>query len=212
MRTLIIATCLWSATASASPELDARHEAAIRAAAAKFTEWGRVDERPNWAPTLCRAPTPADYGAPGHVRMSAAEHAPHGQKLYYLWASHKDVYLKPDGALPVGFAIVKQSFAAAPFDPAHPPPQQRHRLMGPLPPIATLTTADGKRFTVGERKDLFVMTKVGDVPGSDDGWIYGTVSPDGKVTSAGRVASCMACHTGHATHERLFGLPVAPVP
>jgi hypothetical protein len=42
------------------------------------------------------------------------------------------------------------------------------------------------------------------------GWVYGTVAPDGTVTSAGRVASCMGCHTPSAKHERLFGLPPAP--
>jgi hypothetical protein len=43
-------------------------------------------------------------------------------------------------------------------------------------------------------------------PGTDEGWIYGTVTSDGKaVTSAGRVESCMTCHqTG--TVDRLFGL------
>jgi hypothetical protein len=54
------------------------------------------------------------------------------------------------------------------------------------------------------------MVKVGDEPGSDAGWIYGTVAPDGTVTSAGRVANCMGCHTSDARRERLFGLPPAP--
>jgi hypothetical protein len=43
-------------------------------------------------------------------------------------------------------------------------------------------------------------------PGTDEGWVYGTVTPDGKdVTCAGRVASCMGCHAD-APHDRLFGL------
>ena len=44
-----------------------------------------------------------------------------------------------------------------------------------------------------------------DAEGSDAGWVYGTVTPDGRVTSAGRVASCMGCHVD-APHERMFGL------
>jgi len=45
-----------------------------------------------------------------------------------------------------------------------------------------------------------------DTPGTDDGFVYGTVTPDNKrVTSAGRVARCMGCHD-NAPHERLFGL------
>ena len=42
-------------------------------------------------------------------------------------------------------------------------------------------------------------------PGTDEGWVYGTVSPDGKaVGAAGRVASCMKCHA-EAKSDRLFG-------
>jgi hypothetical protein len=47
-------------------------------------------------------------------------------------------------------------------------------------------------------------------PDTDDGWVYATVTADGQVTAAGRVASCMSCHDTAATHERLFGVPVAP--
>ena len=43
--------------------------------------------------------------------------------------------------------------------------------------------------------------------GTDAGWVYGTVSADGKtVTAAGKVESCMKCHQD-AKHDRLFGLP-----
>ena len=43
-------------------------------------------------------------------------------------------------------------------------------------------------------------------PDTDEGWVYGTVSADGKtVTSAGRVQSCMNCHQD-APHDRLFGV------
>jgi hypothetical protein len=42
--------------------------------------------------------------------------------------------------------------------------------------------------------------------GTVAGWIYGTVTPDGKtVTSAGKVESCMKCHE-EAKGDRLFGL------
>src|SRR5712691_9049689 len=92
-----------------APVLDPDHVAAIRGAAAAYTKWGRVDARPNLAPTLCRAPLPQDFGEPSHVRMSGADDAPHGKKLYYLWASDKDGYLGA-AALPTGFSIVKESF------------------------------------------------------------------------------------------------------
>ncbi len=43
-------------------------------------------------------------------------------------------------------------------------------------------------------------------PGTDDGWVYGTVTADGKtVTSAGLVESCMSCHR-EAPRDRCFGI------
>ncbi len=66
---------------------------------------------------------------------------------------------------------------------------------------------DGKLYRAGEKSTLFIMVKVSPgTPGTDDGWVYGTVTADGKqVTSAGMVQNCMACHQG-APHDRLFGL------
>jgi len=215
MHRALALTLLFATTAYAGP--DTRHVAAIRTAATAYKQWGRVDERPNLAPILCRSPLPADYGAPSHVRMSAADDAPHGRKLYYLWASDKKLYIDSKSTLPVGFTIVKESFDAvaskAPHAaPSQAPDEQRdlRQVIGDLPPIDSMVTDKGERLTTGKRKDLYIMTKVGDQPGSDAGWIYGTVAPDGTVTSAGRVANCMGCHVESATHERLFGLPVAP--
>jgi hypothetical protein len=115
-------------------------------------------------------------------------------------------------AIPVGFAIVKQSWAAV--------PGSRPIASEPIPVGAVLdmnldaptpirwVEHDGQRLEVGEQAELFVMAKVGehDMPGTDAGWIYGTLTADGKtVTSAGLVQRCMGCHEA-ATHERLFGL------
>ena len=50
---------------------------------------------------------------------------------------------------------------------------------------------------------LFVMTKTGE-PDSDGGWIYSTLTPDGRtVTASGKLASCMECHKSKS--DRLFG-------
>src|SRR6185369_1499142 len=138
------------------------------AAAKGFAAWGRVDHRPNIAPGLCRAPTPADYGASSHVRMSAAERGPHGKKLYYLWASDKATYLDPARDVPVGFSIVKESFEAVPVDADHPAATANTpgvRWPTPPAPITWMLTPQGDKLTTGARKDLFVMAKVGDQPG-----------------------------------------------
>ncbi|HEY5934654.1 MAG TPA: hypothetical protein VIU61_08465, partial [Kofleriaceae bacterium] len=131
------------------------------------------------------------------VRMSEAEESPHGKKLYYLWASDRAAYLKAE--VKTGFAIVKESFAAVP------PTKPRVANPGVFEtPLHDTIEADGKRLTTGAAKGLYVMTKLGG-EGTDAGWIYGTISTDGVVTSAGRVATCMGCHED-APHDRLFGL------
>jgi hypothetical protein len=184
-------------TKPAPSQVDARFALAIRAAAKQYQKWGRVDERPNVAPLLCDMPRREHYGSKGQVRMSEAEESPHGKKLYYLWASDRAAYLKTEVA--TGFAIVKESFAAMPATTkraANPP--------GFEEPLHDTIDHEGKRLTTGAAKGLYVMTKVGG-DGTDDGWIYGTITTDGVVTSAGRVATCMGCHE-EAPHGRLFGL------
>ncbi len=191
-------------TAGSAP-LDQRFVAPLRDAGARYRSWGRVDERPNLAPTLCRLPTPADHGTPSQVRLSAAG-SPHGAKLYYLWASSTSDYLAiaTAGQVPAGFAIVKESFAAVVHPPAR-PPDATGELAAPSP--ITWLDGDGGRLHVGPAAGLYVMAKVGaaDLDGTDAGWVYGTISTDGAVTSAGRVEECMACHED-AEHDRLFGL------
>jgi hypothetical protein len=196
-------------------ERDARHVDSVLRAAKSYAKWGRVDEHPNVAPALCRAPLPQDYGAPAHARLSQSNDAPHGKKLYYLYASERGRYLNKESDLPVGFTVVKESFVATPTRdaPAHEPETNPDVPYGAVPPpITTVVDDDGKRLKLGARTDLFVMVKVGDAPGADDGWVFGTVAPDGTVTSAGRVASCMGCHDESATREKLFGLRPAAKP
>ena len=59
---------------------------------------------------------------------------------------------------------------------------------------------DGKP---GPKQGLYVMMKTGDVE-SDAGWIYGTQTPEGRLTSSGKVASCMDCHRD--AKDRIFGM------
>ncbi|MGE5183636.1 MAG: hypothetical protein ACM31C_16305 [Acidobacteriota bacterium] len=188
-------------------ERDARFVNAIRNAAESYQRWGRVDERPNLAPALCAA-VAAVAAVPSHVRLSQAEDGPHADKLYYLWASDRGSYLALAGEHakdpPVGLALVKQSFTAKPL--ATRPEASAVSESGSVPAPVTWLEHDGKLLAIDRPKDLFVMIKVasGAEPGTDDGWIYGTVAPDGSVTSAGRVERCMGCHDD-AAHGRLFG-------
>jgi hypothetical protein len=67
---------------------------------------------------------------------------------------------------------------------------------------------DGHLYHAKEKGPLFVMFKLDPAtPGTDEGWVYGTVTADGKtVTGVGKIESCMKCHQD-APHDRLFGLP-----
>jgi hypothetical protein len=207
--------------------IDPRFTDTLLTAGREYQSWTRVDERPNLAPVLCRAPMGLDYGFPSHARMSGADDAEHGKKLYFLYAGHgkhnaRHYYaaLGNPGAepIPVGFTIVKQSWKAVPSSPnAAPnanvnPVYEKHPLEVAIstepPPAIDWVEHEGQRLHAGEQAELFVMAKVGehDMEGTDAGWIYGTLTPDGKtVTSAGRVQRCMDCHDA-APHDRLFGL------
>jgi hypothetical protein len=167
--------------------LDPRFVPVIRAAAAAYRGWGKVDDQARLAPTLC-APAAAPAPLP---RLSRAAAGPHRRKLYFLWASDRTTYLG-DGPLAPGFAVVKESFEAVPTAAADAAPGG--------------VTADGEVLALGDRRDLFVIAKVDAAAGTDQGWIYGTVAVDGAVTSAGTVATCMGCHDRDARRERLFGL------
>jgi hypothetical protein len=184
----------------------------IRTAAAPYLKWTRVDEKPNIAPSLCRMPMGDDYGKASHIRMSDAVESPHDKKLYFLYASAKWDYLAlahEPRRIATGFTIVKESFHAVPKPVAPVKPQEPYTFMseGPPAPVTFVETETGKRLYAGAASGLYVMTKIGPAhtPGTDVGWIYGTIAANGTVTSAGRVTSCMGCHE-NASHDRLFGL------
>jgi hypothetical protein len=66
---------------------------------------------------------------------------------------------------------------------------------------------EGRWYRATRKMGLHIMFKLDPkTPGTDAGWVYGTVSADGKTLGpVGRVATCMACHRD-APHDRLFGL------
>jgi hypothetical protein len=146
--------------------------------------------------------------------MSASDdEATHGKKLFAVWAKDVASYGALSGlhlterdpaqvdATPGAEAcsqvIVKEAFDAVEMKP------DEQRAPGALAPAEH----DGKRYRTGAPHGLFVMFRLDPTtPGTDDGWVYGTLDPKGAVTAVGRVASCMKCHV-EAPHGRLFGLP-----
>ncbi|MBC7997955.1 MAG: cytochrome P460 family protein [Leptolyngbya sp.] len=153
-------------------------------AAHQYQNYGKVDDMARWAPWLCSAPPPPK------ARMStSADLSTHGKKIYYLFAKDRNAYVN-QSADQIGQIIVKESW---------------------MPPAGSkedrLDNTTGSAKVPTKKQDLFIMMKLDPKSAdTDDGWVYGTVTPDGKeVTSAGRVQSCMTCHT-NAQHGRLFGL------
>jgi hypothetical protein len=73
--------------------------------------------------------------------------------------------------------------------------------------IVKETWAAKEGGTKGEKGPLFIMAKLRATKGTDDGWIFGLVSADGKdVLDAGLIATCSSCHK-NATHDHQFGPP-----
>ncbi|WP_437960702.1 hypothetical protein WME76_14315 [Sorangium sp. So ce119] len=212
-----------SATPAAAPsappvagaaEIDARFAPLIASAFREYRAWGRVDDELRWAPWLCRLPMP------GRARMSAADDGGHARKLYSVFARHRDRYPFVQGpepvSQPVGQVLVKESYhpelvekSAAPELPGGSRPESPHGAEDHFDPYLR----DGDRvYRASRLAGAYVVLKVAqETPGTDAGWVYGTVTPEGEVTSAGRVASCMGCHES-ARHERVFGIAPATGP
>jgi hypothetical protein len=199
-------------TAAPAPEEPAFH-AVLKKIAAEYKSYGRVDDEARWGLADCRSPNP------GMAHVSASKDAKtHGQKLYSLFVKDWLAYVaveKPNAA-PVGQTLVKQSWIPEELPASKGVPDLgektiRTRASGKSMPhndnFWPYAVKGGKVYRATKQADLFIMVKLDPkTPGTDDGWVYGTVSPDGKkVTSAGRVQSCMRCHQ-EAKHDRQFGL------
>jgi hypothetical protein len=193
-----------NAKAAAPGELDARFVPTILAAFRDYKAWGRVDDELRWAPWLCRMPMP------GRPRMSAADDGDHARKLYSVFAKHQDRYPKSQRAAlvsqPAGQVLIKESFHPEPVTDA--PPQRHGNDNAPIEAdhFDPYLREGSRVYRASHLAGVYVVMKLAkNEPGSDAGWIYGTVTPTGEVTSAGRVTSCMGCHVT-APHERVFGL------
>jgi len=176
----------------------------------EYTEYTLIDPGSQIADGACSAPQ-SEFVPP---QLSNAEgEAGHGKKLYFLFARDAVAYSAGGDAesiQPIGQAIVKESWAAREIHDGRRPRAFTHRSGAS---VRLYAERDGRTFGADRQMELFVMFKLPpDVPGTDSGWVYGTVSPDlQRVTSAGRIASCIECHE-QAAGDRLFGsrLPASP--
>ncbi len=161
--------------------------------AANYKTYGMADDRMREAAIPCAAPT---FPKSDHRFSKSSDEGTHGKKLYLMFAANLESLTRSytgDRQQKSGDqVIVKESWMAV----------EDERT------IPSVRGADGKHYTAGARGPLFVMFQI-DLKDSraDDGWIYGTTTPDGKtITGIGRLMNCMGCHE-KAPHGRLFGLP-----
>lgn len=172
--------------------------------ARSYPSWGRVDDQARWAPELCRMPQP------GVVRLSESrDPETHGRKLYSVFVRDRDAYLA-EGPAPVGQVIVKESWVPReiPLDEA---PAGQPAFSPEVAELGFFPYAerDGRVWRADERGPLFVMLKLDpSTAQTDQGWVYATLTPEGRLTASGALASCMDCHL-EAEHDRQFGLPPA---
>ncbi|MBC8072928.1 MAG: hypothetical protein IAG13_31690 [Deltaproteobacteria bacterium] len=181
----------------------------LREIAGSYRSWGMVDNQMHWAPGLCAMP------AEGVAHVStAAPPAAHAQKVFMLYASDAEAYWRAAGIttkLPASLGpaqrltsrddvvqvLVKDSFVAEHAQGS------RGLVGGRVQPARR----GDEVFVPGDPIGLFVMAQLRHAPkASDEGWIYGTVTPSGEVTAAGTIAVCVDCHDDEA--DRVFGMPL----
>lgn len=154
---------------------------------------GRYTVVGGWTPamTFC-----AYVAGRGLDFSGAVAGSPHGMKIYQPWAKDAKAYfLAPKGDQPIGQVIIKESWVprelAADED---------------LTAVPFYAERDGTYYKPDDPKELFIMFK--DDPatsGTDEGWVYGIVTPDGKeAISSGNIKTCADCHR-QARHDRVFG-------
>ena len=165
-----------------------QHEEVVRIAR-DFATWGELDTALRVAPTDCRMPRIVSHGT---LTISLAEGGPHGTKLYRLYARDPAAYRGVESGAPQeGQVLVKQAFAAEPFEMPGPGDAPRDTVGTP-----------GGMFRAGAPAGLFVMRRGAGV--GESAWTYATVAPSGEVTALGRIDSCIRCHRD-APHDGLFG-------
>lgn len=174
-------------------------EAKLLEIVANYKKWGRIDDSPKFAPTLCRAPDPSTP-----FRSASTDDATHGRKLYFLFARDSKAY-RADKAVPeqivVKEAWVPEEVKTESDDRRLPRPSKEDEAIGHY--------RDGdKAYRASKQAGLFIMMKLDPkTPDTDEGWIYATTDSERKkITQYGKIESCMKCHVD-AKNDRLFGLP-----
>ena len=171
-------------------------EARVLSIARDYAHWGKLDVEPRWAPMPCAPPWAPVLGDMYFSDEQVNEGA-HGRKLYYLYAFDPEDYTRyqPPKVVPPGQVIVKDAFLpiAVPGVP----------VRDELPPAHARW--NDEVYRAGDPVGLFIMAKLDPgTDGTDEGWVYGVVTPGAAKVTAGKLEPCMSCHR-NAPRDRLFG-------
>lgn len=197
-------------------EIDPRFVPDLKRAFLEYKAWGRVDDELRWAPFLCRLPEP---GRPTMSTAPGENGDAHAKKLYSLFARDHESYVtlgNPNTTAPPKTALRLQIVAKESYIPElveNPAPDEspnapfkgsRDEESDHFVPFAR--GEDGRTYRAGKLAGVYFVIETASAAdgATDEGFIYGTVTPSGEVTSAGRVASCMGCHV-EAKYRRFFG-------
>ncbi|MCA9573919.1 MAG: hypothetical protein R3B40_27380 [Polyangiales bacterium] len=197
----------------------------VRSAITAHERWGRVDDRLRVAPFDCRLPPPP----PAH-RSQSADVATHGGgKLFTVFALDPETYGFPrsvfladmgppdvpceacDAHRALVAAGVRQVLFKDAYEAVREAPTSGTGAQGGRERLLLPVTHDGETLHAGRSLGYFMLIQLpADTPGTDEGWVYATATPEGSITSSGRVGPCMSCHQEQA--RRFFGLPGVAVP
>lgn len=185
----------------AEPKPGHQFEKALLDIGQSYETFHLVDADARWGPMACME----NDDSLVYAGFSESQDSPtHGRKMYLLFAKQLTGALHVADNNPVGQVIVKEAWV--------PEEVKGNQTPGSIPrngkQVVPYAHSGGKLYQASQKASLFIMFKMDPLtPDTDEGWVYGTVTPDGKtVTSAGKVESCMKCHQ-KAPHDRLFGLP-----
>lgn len=201
------------------PTNDPQFHARLLDIAQNYESFGRLDTEFRGVPVDCST-IGSDAGRPVKANVSASkDSSTHGRKLYSLFVKEVPGISYTIAGRPnaIGQVVVKEAWNPEEIedDGRELKPVVRKGkvyrgfgFMGSTDAFLPYARIDGRLYHAKSKAELFIMYKMDpNTPGTDNGWVYGTVSPDGKtVTSAGKVQSCMKCHKD-APYDRLFGLP-----
>lgn len=206
------------AVAVQAPDLiDALYSQRILEAARDFKKWECLQ-------AIYQAPSQCAMASPSTALMQsqAKDGEAHGGKVYQLWMTslvkYRTATYDSEGRRKIigeeakaralrGLTVVKDSFHVAEA-------KDNQDQVGVFEAGDTQSAGykvSRRGVVLGQPIGQFVMIFVGmDQPGTDEGWVYGTVDARGEVTAAGDVDSCATCHAT-APHGRLFGVKNAHV-